>query len=606
MRIPSPLLSATAAALALIVLSCSNGTTDKTIVTETATTDFSSTNVYAVDFSSADVVNLTAAGLSGKTLILAKINKGSGAAYASATGTAALSSVVATSSRTADTSAATTANLPMRPPRKPHPLAGTYNATSASERSASNRSASTRTSVVKIGEGSTDYVVDSTTCAFWVDYYDSNGTLLGFDTLTATLKKITDHAYIWVANSGDTDNAECIGGFNPSTATGFNDKVQLLADAFESVVWPEDTAIFGFERGGVPNTGDGGIDGNQHISIFVYDIDLDNNAGGSYVAGYFWSKDDATANTTDVYASSGGLSYPSNGKEMFYLDAQALEDYPYTIVSTLAHEYQHMINYNKVKYEGRYKASTWLDEFRSLAAEDLLAPAFKAFSPNYDYFQDGPGYWVIYFNLYYLYAAGLTQWGGTTDDYAFASMLAAYLHRAYGGVAFMADHIGEANAGIGIDASLLDAIDSAFARTSFTDGTAPTSGAAFNLTSFFSGILEPFVYALWGLGADGSTGSSPFIRADAQAAGSLALDAFTLRNSSTAIIDLSSNITNSDYMTSINPGCYDLAASQSIPPYSFTFHTNGSLRNITQTAPITLTLTAPTDPDVVYRLIAIE
>jgi hypothetical protein len=84
------------------------------------------------------------------------------------------------------------------------------------------------------------------------------------------------------------------------------------------------------------------------------------------VGGYFYSK--------DLFSVSG-----SNKMEIFYIDTYPTMHYPKTneinvsrAFSTLAHEFQHMVNFNRnylVEYGN--PMPTWLNEGLSLAAEHL-------------------------------------------------------------------------------------------------------------------------------------------------------------------------------------------------------------------------------------------
>lgn len=594
-----------AIAAALLLSSCPQAAASLSTTAET-TIDFTETASCAVDFSAAETIRLTASGLKNKTLVLAKLNTGSTYASAANTGSVTLDSPAASGSSRSLRSA-----LPrLPPPRRPHPLAGQK--TNAAAGTASTRSliASARSASVSYGDTTAEGTLEEgTTRSFWVDYYDANGNLSGFDTIAATLRKVTDHAYLWVAASGSTEASEATGGFDPSTSLTA-DRITLLADAFESVVFPEVTALFGYEHGGGPG-GDGGVDADQHVSILVYDIDFDYSASASngYTAGYFWSKDDETASSEDTYAASG--IYPSNGREIFYLDAWALENYPYTIVSTLAHEYQHMINYNQETYEGRTPASTWLDEFRSLASEDLLAPAFADFSQAaaesgsysdidaYSFTGDGPGFWSRYY-AYYSNSTpyfGLNVWSRQLYDYAFASMTASYLLRAYGGAAFMKDAVAQADAGLSAGTAFIAAVEAAAGRSGLTDGTDIDAGAlsSFSTSDFYAEILAPFAAALWGLGADGNASASPYARSDAQAASATAsslrrLSAFT-------VLDETDDYT-------VFPGCFTFSSSVPIPACSFSFYSDTALFGMaTDTA--TLTFEKPANGNIKYLLIAI-
>jgi hypothetical protein len=114
---------------------------------------------------------------------------------------------------------------------------------------------------------------------------------------------------------------------------------------------------------------------------------------------------------------------------MFYLDAHIMDNAPNGIYSTLAHEFNHMINYN---VKGTINEA-WYTEMLSMLAEDLLCPligipitntAHPAVSRgNYflaGYFTQGPYYWSdASDSVYFSYA----------NNYAFG----AYLARNFGG-----------------------------------------------------------------------------------------------------------------------------------------------------------------------------
>jgi hypothetical protein len=570
------------------------------------TEDLSNKTHYDVDFSDADRVRLTLTGLSGKTLLLAKMNAGASSAIAGATGNAVLVSPPAPSSSSRSARSVGEADLPGgRPPRIPHKLAAEeLSSSDSADSSASSRSASSRGTPLTEGA----------TAQFWVDYTLYKDTLQErtyFSYITATLKEVTDHAYFWVADDSTTADGKASSTFDPTTPL-FQTKIDLLADAFEAVVHPEVTSIYGYEYGGEPG-GNGGVDGDQHISIFVYDIDFDGGTSSSYVAGYFRPYDEEAAATT-INTANTTVSYASNGREIFYLDAWALEQYPWTIVSTLAHEYQHMINWNQVKYGTRKAASTWLNEFRSLAAEDLLAPAFSKFSETaysgldpYDFYLDGPGYWVSTFNGSYP-GGGMEIWNYTLYDYAYASVVAAYLLRSYGGVQFMMDALANADNDMGAGLSFATAVSSAATRSGYADGTAPAPGAALSsIEDFYQDILGHFVNALWGIGADGTAGTSPLTQSDAVAASyngeSLTLNALSVKELSKSY--------------SLHPGyakydgtfdyhyCDEIAGTSAILPYSFTLHTDDALVGLEQDT-VELILDAPENGNVVYRFIVIE
>jgi len=117
--------------------------------------------------------------------------------------------------------------------------------------------------------------------------------------------------------------------------------VRRLVDEFESKIYATDRDFFGSEW--TP-----GVDGDAHLYV-LYAGNL-----GTSIAGYFGSTDSLTA----------VIQKYSNAHEMFYLSADTLDvGEPYAL-SSLAHEFEHMIQWNQDRNE-----SGWMDEgFAELAA----------------------------------------------------------------------------------------------------------------------------------------------------------------------------------------------------------------------------------------------
>lgn len=116
------------------------------------------------------------------------------------------------------------------------------------------------------------------------------------------------------------------------------------------------------------------------VNIVVYDIDHDYNPlSNTSVVGYFYSKDYFEKAS---YSKGSVFNYTNEGK-YFYLDSafcnyvsegnySGTGDVSGTAITTLFHEFQHMINFNNkdLKY---LSSSTWYNEMLSMLAEDVLA-----------------------------------------------------------------------------------------------------------------------------------------------------------------------------------------------------------------------------------------
>lgn len=130
---------------------------------------------------------------------------------------------------------------------------------------------------------------------------------------------------------------------------------QMLGSEFDNKIYSAVTNNFGNESD---------VDGDGKINILCYDIKDGFKYSGGYIAGYFYSR--------DLYDAPG-----SNRSEIFYIDTyptmglDSKKDVT-AAYSTLAHEFQHMVNFNQnVLVEGGKEMDPWLDEGLAMAAEQI-------------------------------------------------------------------------------------------------------------------------------------------------------------------------------------------------------------------------------------------
>ncbi|MDR2802744.1 MAG: hypothetical protein LBB22_00455 [Treponema sp.] len=251
--------------------------------------------------------------------------------------------------------------------------------------------------------------------------------------ITATLRAVGTYSNVWVADENFSGSSAAD---NKITAA----QAGSLASKFDTIYGYE-TPVFGYEYGGgITDTGDenyGGVDSDPKIQILVFDIDGDyrsTQTGGTL--GYFYTLDeffDATA-----FAET---NHHSNQTEMFYIDAFFTAKSPAWIYSTLAHEFQHMINFNQKVIRpilaGRDVLSepdTWYNEMLSMLAEDLIDPLIGIGVDNngHPVLTRIPGFLSKY------YKGDLTEWGITYE-----AMLASY-DKVYGFGAYMVRNFGGA------------------------------------------------------------------------------------------------------------------------------------------------------------------
>ncbi len=143
--------------------------------------------------------------------------------------------------------------------------------------------------------------------------------------VTATLRYITPHLYMWVEKGVDVNL----------------DDLKRAADLFEEKIYPTDREFFGTEW--TP-----GVDNDPHLHI------LHARGLGDSVAGYF-SGPDEFSHLVHQY---------SNEREMFYINVENVTVGDDFYNGVLAHEFQHMIHWYNDRNE-----DTWLNEgFSELAA----------------------------------------------------------------------------------------------------------------------------------------------------------------------------------------------------------------------------------------------
>ena len=129
--------------------------------------------------------------------------------------------------------------------------------------------------------------------------------------------------------------------------------------------------------------------------------------------GFFWSG--------DLWAS--GTYPPSNGRKIFYIAYYTTPEDIFNIKGTLAHEFQHMINYAERKAKGVVEQA-WLDESMGQYATHIC---------NYG-IQYGDTVDLQMVNSYFSGVAtnSLSSWSGTGADYGKGYLFGTWLGQKYG------------------------------------------------------------------------------------------------------------------------------------------------------------------------------
>lgn len=229
---------------------------------------------------------------------------------------------------------------------------------------------------------------------FWVN--TGNSSAAGDVQQTAVLKRKTAHAYFYV-----DEEAQAISAAN----------LDRLAAEFENKIYPRVTGAFGSES-------KPGVDGDDRLFI-VLSPGVDNFGKEKGLMGYFWSRDMLPSTRTGSH---------SNQKEALFM-TDKLFDYPeLTSFGTLAHEFQHLINFSQKAIRSKYTLveETWLDEGMAMYAMEVagygLPAGDKHIAKDLNGFQENPA------------AYSLTDWSGNPNGFSYGQsyLFVRYLVDRYG------------------------------------------------------------------------------------------------------------------------------------------------------------------------------
>ncbi|HNY12688.1 MAG TPA: carboxypeptidase-like regulatory domain-containing protein [Candidatus Wallbacteria bacterium] len=150
--------------------------------------------------------------------------------------------------------------------------------------------------------------------------------------------------------------------------------ISRFVSAFDNEIYPKDTATFGSE----PTPG---VDNDAKIYIL-----FTKNVNYQTAAGYFDSTNQLKQSYLDssrtYNKNSNGEKYYSNEKEMFYMSVpkQSFQgtNYQVNTLGVLAHEFQHMINWNQHNnFSAGSIEDSWLNEGLSQVAQDICGYGYQ-------------------------------------------------------------------------------------------------------------------------------------------------------------------------------------------------------------------------------------
>ncbi len=207
-------------------------------------------------------------------------------------------------------------------------------------------------------------------------YVDSDSSLSTYTQKSATLRAVGQYCYIWLVDADYSEDEEVS-----------DDTISLLAQKFDEI-YPLVRNIFGNESDEIYYSYSSSdfttaameklSDTGTMVNIVIYDIGADHsNDDASGVLGYFYAKDYYPNNehllalSNMSYSSSDVRNYSNEGK-YFYIDAYYAQSQTQMILSTLVHEFQHMIDWGVKSMEQDLSPSTGFNEMLSMLCEDIM------------------------------------------------------------------------------------------------------------------------------------------------------------------------------------------------------------------------------------------
>jgi len=236
-------------------------------------------------------------------------------------------------------------------------------------------------------------------------FIDESYDLFERDTISATLKKISDNLYFYLGD--DWWNT-----LNNSSQLNVLQSIKSLDEEFSDNIYPELTSVFGSEA-------KPGIDNDDRITVLIFPM---KEIAGGYV------------NNGDGYSK---IEWPrSNEQEIVYLNSQHITSSK--AKSLLAHEFTHLIVLNQKEKILGIEEEIWLNEARA-----EYAPTLVGYDNNY---QDSNLQSRVETFLKWLNDP-VCEWQGKVSDYGALNMFVQYLVDQYG-VEILVDSLHFSNLGI--------------------------------------------------------------------------------------------------------------------------------------------------------------
>ncbi len=266
-------------------------------------------------------------------------------------------------------------------------------------------------------------------------YVDDDTEISKFTQKTATLQAVGTYCNVWIVNDYYSIGSSSGNRVNKSVAQSFASKFDDMYKIITNIYGDESDKLIDADSSTrstiYTKNMDDYSDTGTYVNIVIYDIGNDYSKRESEqccVLGYFYAKDYyySTKSSSDIIGKSNKGKY-------FYIDsAYAVNDLDDTI-STLAHEFQHMINFNQKNIKHNLAPDTNYNEMLSMLCEDMMQSHLGVADKN------SPKSRFQTFNSYY-YLSGIREYRDgnyVSASYANAYAFGAWLARNYGGAALI-------------------------------------------------------------------------------------------------------------------------------------------------------------------------
>lgn len=295
-----------------------------------------------------------------------------------------------------------------------------------------------------------DFTVNKSTKQIYVD---TNREISTFGKKDATLRGKALGAngsgvLVWVINDNYSDSTS---SGNKVTGTIAQQVAEKFIDHYASerqVFGSESDRLIGTDSKLESNSMEYTSDTGKLVNIVIYDIAGDYNSGNRCgIVGFFHSKD--YYQKSSLYTN---VAKYSNAGKYFYLDSAFCNYDPQiglgesddsrvfpgtgnvseTAISTLFHEFQHMINFNQKNIKSGASSATWYNEMLSMLSEDMMENAL-GFTSSSVYKDRLP----LFNSNYYMSGIDEFRTSNSIVSYSTAYAFGSWCARNFGGLEFI-------------------------------------------------------------------------------------------------------------------------------------------------------------------------